>query len=147
MSLVLPLLVKRLRNDLSELEEDLGIPACEIPDTLVLPISIELNLTDVPALAGPDVPISEHRFSIIIGEDYPYERPKVRWMSEIFHPNIMSPSEGGVVCVMDMDHWDPSSTLSSLVKALIDLLKNPNPHDPLRSSTCESAARWFLEKE
>ncbi|MCQ2079576.1 MAG: hypothetical protein MJZ38_05955 [archaeon] len=146
MSLVMPLLVRRLRNDLQELEDDFGLSAEPIPDNIMLPLCIPLHVSNVPAYSGPDVAVNDHSFSLIIGEDYPYERPKVKWSSPIFHPNIMAPSEGGVVCVMDMDHWSADSTLSTLVRSLIDLLKHPNPHDPLRSSTCEEAAEWFLNK-
>ena len=120
MGLPRALLLRRLRNDLSALSEELWLDVPEIPDD------------------------PGQEFTLIAGEDFPYERPKVRWESPIFHSNIMPPSEGGLVCVMALDHWTFDSDLLSFVRSLIDLINNPNPHDPLRTPTCAKAAEWFL---
>ncbi len=103
-----------------------------------------LAVSGTGGYSAPGERAPEQEFTLITGEDFPYERPKVRWESPIFHPNIMSPSEGGLVCVMALDHWTFDSDLLSFVRSLIDLINNPNPHDPLRTPTCAKAAEWFL---
>ncbi len=146
MGMPIPLLVKRLRNDLSDAYSDPGIDVPDIPDHIDLPYALEITLHDTEAFSAPGVPCPEQRFTVFLGEDYPYERPKVKWNTEIFHANIMPFSEGGSVCVMELDHWDFDSNLTDFIKALIDLVNNPNPYNPLSNPTCVAAAKWFINK-
>ena len=144
MGLPRALLLRRLRNDLSALSEELWLDVPEIPDDTGFPVELRLAVSGTGGYSAPGERAPEQEFTLIVGEDFPYERPKVRWESPIFHPNIMSPSEGGLVCVMALDHWTFDSDLLSFVRSLIDLINNPNPHDPLRTPTCAKAAEWFL---
>lgn len=146
MSMPMPLLVRRLRNDLSCANSELGVDIPEIPDTIDLPYAIRIDLHDTNAYSAPDTPCPEQSFTVYLGEDYPYERPKVRWDTEIFHPNIMPSSEGGSVCVMELDHWDFDSNLTDFLRVVIRLINEPNPYNALASPTCSIAAKWFLDK-
>ncbi len=145
MGMAIPILVKRLRNDLSG-AADLGIDVPDIPDSIDLPFAIDITLHDTEAFSAPETPCPEQRFTIFIGEDYPYERPKVRWNTEVFHPNIMPHSEGGSVCVAELDHWTFDSNLKEFIETLIDLVDHPNPFNPLANPTCAAAAEWFLDR-
>ncbi len=144
MSMPKLVIVKRLRNELSEIIPGMGITVSEIPDNITLPFAINVTLRNTRAYSAPNIPRPEQSFTIFIGEDYPYERPKVKWNSPIFHPNIMPPSEGGSVCVADLDHWDSDSNLLDFIKVLKELVNDPNPFNPLVTHTCLSAAQWFL---
>jgi ubiquitin-conjugating enzyme E2 C len=144
MGLPRALLLKRLRNELTMLSEELWLPVPEIPSEAKFPLEIRFTVKGTKGYSAPGVKAEEQAFTLILGDDFPYERPKVRWESAIFHPNIMSPDEGGLVCVMALDHWTFDSDLLSFVCALTDLINNPNPHDPLRTPTCAKAAEWFL---
>ena len=144
MGLPRALLLRRLRNDLTALSEGLWMEVPEIPDDASFPLEIRLAVGGTEGYSAPDTKAPDQEFSLIVGEDFPYERPKVRWESPIFHPNIMPPSEGGLVCVMALDNWTFDSDLLSFVRSLTDLINNPNPHDPLRTPTCDTAAEWFL---
>lgn len=146
MSLARPILLRRIRNDLDELGEYLGIRPPSVADDVSFPLKFTLNLYDAEGYSSPGVKISRHSFSLQISEEYPYERPRVTWKTEIFHPNIMPPSEGGTVCVMAIDKWDFDSNLITFICSLTDLVKNPNPYDALGSETCQAAARWFLDR-
>lgn len=137
-------LLRRIRNDLNELEEESGFPHFEIPCTPEFPLAFEMELHGIPGYSASGTEITDHAFTLYVGKEYPYERPTIKWKTEIFHPNIMAPSEGGRVCVRALDVWDFDSGLLSFIRAVTDLVKNPNPYDPLGSPTCEEAAKWFL---
>ena len=141
----LPLLlaVRRIRNDLIELEDREDILVSDLGENISFPYSLKVRLVGVTGYVAPGKTADEHEFDVILGEDFPYERPKIRWKSEIFHPNIMSPSEGGGVCIADRDRWDFDSSLSDLILRIADLVKNPNPYNPLVSESCTAAAEWL----
>ena len=143
MGLPRAVLLRRIRNDLDALRTVRCIPVPEFPDDVGFPLTIDITLNGVRGYSAPGQEVCDHRLSVYLSEDYPYERPRLRWRSPIFHPNIMSPEEGGLVCVMAMDRWGFDSDLVSFVDALTDLIKNPNPHDPLASDSCRAAAEWF----
>lgn len=144
MSMPKAILVNRLRNELSDIGPEMGISVSKIPDDLALPFAINVTLRNTRAYSAPNIPRPEQSFTIFLGEDYPYEKPKVKWNSPIYHPNIMSPSEGGSVCVTGLDHWDADSNLLDFIKSLKELVNYPNPFNPLVTHTCLSAAQWFL---
>jgi len=110
------------------------------------PIMISVTLLRVP---GPDwedgkvVHRFVHRMSMIIAEDYPMEKPIVKWQTPIFHPNIMPPEEGGYVCTKLLENWDFRSTLVSFIKGIESLLVNPNSASPFGNDRCTMAAAYF----
>ena len=145
MGMARPLLLKRVTNDLRALSEMPGISIPDLGEDFDLPAAISVRVTGVRGYSAPGEEISEHSFDLYLGEDFPYERPRVIWRTRIFHPNIMPPSEGGAVCIAGRDRWDFYSSLSGFIGAVTDLIKNPNPHNPLVSETCSAAAEWFLK--
>jgi ubiquitin-protein ligase len=75
---------------------------------------------------------------IIVPRAFPYEPPKVRFITKIWHPNI----HRGRVCVGIIGKdWLPSTSLTGLVETLRNLLNFPNPDDPLN----QSAARQIKQ--
>ncbi|MBM4237748.1 MAG: hypothetical protein FJ151_04610 [Euryarchaeota archaeon] len=85
----------------------------------------------------------EHRFSMIVSREYPFEKPLVIWKTPVFHPNIMMPEDGGHLCAKLLDDWSFNSTLLSFIKGIESLLLNPNPFSPFGSETCTAAAAYF----
>jgi len=116
------------------------------PSLSSFPIMISVTLLRVP---GPDWEDGKvihrfvHRISMIISEDYPMEKPIVKWQTPIFHPNIMPPEEGGYVCTKLLENWDFRSTLVSFIKGIESLLVNPNPANPFGNDRCTMAAAYF----
>ena len=143
MGLPLLLAVRRIRNDLVDLEDREDIRVSDVGDSITFPYNLGVRLVGLRGYEAPGKTVDEHEFDVILGEDFPYERPKIRWKTPIFHPNIMAPSEGGGVCVADRDRWDFDSKLSDLIIRIADLVKNPNPYNPLVSESCTAAAEWF----
>ncbi len=146
MGMAKPVLLRRLRNDLREVY---GMPEVSIPEfdeSMELPFTFHVAVDGVKGYSAPGVETLHHEFDLVLGKDFPYERPRVVWTTDIFHPNILAPSEGGGVCVADRDHWNFDSRLGEFISAVTDLIKNPNPYNPLVSETCSAAAEWFLKQ-
>lgn len=110
------------------------------------PLEFRIHLVGIPSLELLEedlVKRTTHTFSIIINEEYPFEKPLVLWRTPIFHPNIMLPDDGGHVCIKLLDDWSFNSTLLSFVKGIETLLLNPNPASPFGTSSCTAAAEYY----
>ena len=140
-----PLAVRRIRNDLMQLEDRPDITVSDVGDDVAFPYTVSVRITGTKGYSAPGRRAGEQEFDIILGEDFPYERPRIRWRTGIFHPNIMPPSEGGSVCIADRDRWDFDSSLSDLILSITDLVNNPNPYNPLVSESWTAAAAWFRD--
>lgn len=120
------------------------------PDATSFPLLIEVNMKKIP---GPILRTNRvthtwnHRFTIKITSNYPYQKPVVRWHTEIFHPNIMVPEDGGYVCTRLLDTWNFQSNLLAFVQGIESLLSNPNPKSPYGSESCIAAAKYFITHE
>lgn len=80
---------------------------------------------------GPDeTPWEGGIFSLRItfGEQYPEKPPRVRFTSEMFHPNVYS---DGTLC-MDIiqDQWSPCHNVCTLLTSIQSLLTDPNCASP-----------------
>ncbi|KAM9828449.1 ubiquitin-conjugating enzyme E2 T isoform 2-T2 [Syngnathus typhle] len=70
---------------------------------------------------------------IKIPERYPFEPPKMRFLTPIYHPNI---DTAGRICydalkLPPKGAWRPSLNLSTLLTSIQLLMSEPNPDDPL----------------
>jgi ubiquitin-conjugating enzyme E2 C len=126
-----------------ELEHEITIVNPSL-DVFPVRIGVKLVKTPGPVIRGNRVRNQyTHRFMMTITDEYPYQRPLVQWQSPIFHPNIMTPEEGGWVCTKLLEDWRFSSNLLSLIKGIESLLSHPNPHHLFGSKTCARASEYF----
>jgi ubiquitin-conjugating enzyme E2 T len=87
-------------------------------------------------IQGPqDSPYASGQFklSITVPERYPFEPPKVRFITPIYHPNIDS---AGRICLDTLKmppkgSWTPSLNLSTVLTTIQALICSPNPDDAL----------------
>lgn len=109
---------------------------------------------------------SYHDFNLYILRSYPlglssiknplkrplYEAPvRIRYLSNIFHPNIMpgpnyiDDEYSGAVCWAAYSTWLPAFTLDKLVESFRILIENPNPdpREALKRPVCLEAASFF----
>ena len=81
----------------------------------------------------PDSAFSEGWFKLKfdVGQNYPAEPPKVKFLTRVFHPNVHF--ETGEICleVLKSGHWNAQWTLESVCRAIANLLLNPNADSPL----------------
>ncbi len=78
-------------------------------------------------------------FEIIIPREYPFKPPKIKWKTEIFHPNFYRDR----ICVGILaQDWTAANNIVQVIESVRFLLTNPNPHDPLHSA----AAKMYMEQ-
>jgi ubiquitin-protein ligase len=61
-------------------------------------------------------------------DKYPFEPPKVRFITPIMHPNI---NLEGTVCINLFCEWSASMTVQKILLNIVSLLSSPNLNDPL----------------
>lgn len=113
------------------------------------PVELTAELKGISALTrnGDRVEVSEtNRFAIEVRRDYPFMKPGIRWLTNIYHPNIAPPAEGGVVCTRLLQEWRADRTLLSLVEGIANLVENPNLDEPLNFDSCMEACNYLRVK-
>ena len=86
--------------------------------------------------------VDRHQVRIHLHRDYPRRPPQLQWLTEIFHPNILSASKNGGVCI---GGWTPAETLDRLIVRIGEMVQYQNYtcHDALDLE----AARWVEQHE
>uniref|UniRef100_A0A1B0D725 UBC core domain-containing protein n=1 Tax=Phlebotomus papatasi TaxID=29031 RepID=A0A1B0D725_PHLPP len=83
-------------------------------------------------IAGPpDTPYEGGKFQleIKVPETYPFNPPKVRFITKIWHPNISSVT--GAICLDILkENWAAAMTLRTVLLSLQALLSAAEPDDP-----------------
>lgn len=109
---------------------------CVILKVAKCAIKVELvndNYTELKGeIAGPpDTPYEGGNFilEIKVPETYPFNPPKVRFITKIWHPNISSVT--GAICLDILkDQWAAAMTLRTVLLSLQALLSAAEPDDP-----------------
>ncbi|XP_046596256.1 ubiquitin-conjugating enzyme E2 T isoform X1 [Neodiprion lecontei] len=79
------------------------------------------------------------QLEIEIPEIYPFEPPRMKFLTPVYHPNI---DDAGRIC-MDLlkmppkGGWKPTINIENLLTAIQLLLSYPNPDDPLMAEIAE----------
>jgi len=117
--------LSRLQKEIQEIKQDKasGISVRVVGD----------NLTTLEgSISGPiDTPYEGGLFvvDIQIKGVYPFEPPKMRFKSKIWHPNVSS--QNGAICLDILkDQWSPALTIKTALLSLQALLCSPEPNDP-----------------
>ena len=79
------------------------------------------------------------KLEISIPERYPFEPPKCKFLTPIYHPNV---DTSGRICldILKMPphgSWKPSINISSVLTSLQLLMSEPNPDDPLMADIAD----------
>lgn len=79
---------------------------------------------------------------IVIPTQYPFEPPRMKFITKIWHPNISS--QTGAICLDILkDQWSPALTIKTALLSLQALLCAPEPGDPQDAQV----ARMYLDDQ
>ncbi|OWK50448.1 Ubiquitin-conjugating enzyme E2 T, partial [Lonchura striata] len=122
----------------SRLTKELSLLATEPPPGITCWQNGRLDDLRAQILGGVDTPYEKGIFNleIIVPERYPFEPPKIRFLTPIYHPNIDS---AGRICLDVLKlppkgAWRPSLNISTLLTSIQLLMAEPNPDDPLMAN-------------
>jgi ubiquitin-conjugating enzyme E2 N len=97
------------------------------------------------ALNGPDGSPYQggvFKLEMYLGESYPMQPPKVRYLTKIYHPNV---DKIGRICLDILkDKWTPALQIQSVLLSLQVLMGNPNVDDPLDEQV---ASHWRANRK
>ena len=76
------------------------------------------------------------KLSVSIPLRYPFEPPKVHFITPIYHPNI---DRLGRICLDILkDKWSPALQMRTVLLSIQALLSAPNPDDPLENNVADA---------
>jgi len=82
------------------------------------------------------------QLELFLPEEYPMAPPKVRFLTQIYHPNI---DRLGRICLDILkDKWSPALQIRTVLLSIQALLSAPNPDDPLANDVAEA---WKKDEE
>nr|AFK44991.1 unknown [Lotus japonicus] len=117
----------RVQKELVECSKDAegsGIRVVPKGDT-----SLVLLLGTIPGPVGTPYEGGVFQIDITLPDGYPFEPPKMRFTTKVWHPNISSQS--GAICLDILkDQWSPALTLKTALLSVQALLSAPQPDDP-----------------
>ncbi|KAK5863636.1 hypothetical protein PBY51_000653 [Eleginops maclovinus] len=138
----------------SRLKRELQMLSTEPPPGITC-WQTEEQIDDLRAqiVGGTETPYEGGLFTleIKVPERYPFEPPKMRFLTPIYHPNI---DNSGRIChdalkLPPKGAWKPSLNISTVLSSIQLLMAEPNPDDPLMadiSSEFKYNKQLFTEK-
>jgi len=114
---------KRLEKELSDIKSGTDITAEATTGDLTQWQGVMKGPTGTPYAGG------RFLIDIDIPKDYPYNPPKMRLKTKIWHPNISS--QTGAICLDILGkEWSPALTIRTALLSIQALLSAPEPSDP-----------------
>lgn len=93
-------------------------------------------------IIGPEnTPFEDGTFKLVIqfDEQYPTKPPMVKFISEMFHPNVY---QSGELCLdILQNRWSPTFDVSTILTSIQSLLNDPNTASPANAE----AANMFKD--
>ncbi|KAJ3145464.1 hypothetical protein HDU89_007089 [Geranomyces variabilis] len=125
--------IRRIHKEIAELAKT------PVPNATVGPVDDSNPLNWAGTLKAPDSSAYKggvFKVTIVFPTDYPFKPPVVKVPTKIYHPNI---DDDGSICMglLKTEVWKPSTKISDVLIALVDLLQNPVPEDALQTSIAQ----------
>ncbi|KAI8586692.1 putative UBC5-E2 ubiquitin-conjugating enzyme [Geranomyces variabilis] len=125
--------IRRIHKEIAELAKT------PVPNATVGPVDDSNPLNWAGTLEAPDSSAYKggvFKVTIVFPTDYPFKPPVVKVPTKIYHPNI---DDDGSICMglLKTEVWKPSTKISDVLIALVDLLQNPVPEDALQTSIAQ----------
>ena len=99
-----------------------------------------VHLSDAPAYqkaGGNAEPVlrESHVLQVKLSRDFPDTHPDVRFLTEIFHPNVF---EDQTICIGMLNKWNRSYSVIQLIQAIEQMLWDPGLDPPFANSDAQS---------
>ncbi|MCJ1371905.1 Ubiquitin-conjugating enzyme E2 15 [Loxospora ochrophaea] len=136
-----------LGRQLKEMQSDKDIPgiSCGLVDDNVFEWEVMLMISDECKYYGGGF----FRARLSFPTEYPLQPPKMKFETDIFHPNIYSTGE---VCIsilhtgkdeygyeQESERWSPVQSPQTVLLSVISMLSSPNDESP---ANVEAAKLW-----
>ncbi|CDO55218.1 similar to Saccharomyces cerevisiae YGL058W RAD6 Ubiquitin-conjugating enzyme (E2) [Geotrichum candidum] len=115
---------KRLMRDFKRMEQDppAGVYASPVADNVMTWNAVIIGPADTPFEDGT------FRLTLEFDEQYPNKPPSVRFVSEMFHPNVYATGE---LCLdILQNRWSPTYDVAAILTSIQSLLNDPNTSSP-----------------
>ncbi|WLF81520.1 Ubiquitin-conjugating enzyme E2 2 [Lodderomyces elongisporus] len=115
---------RRLMRDFKRMQQDppSGVSASPLPDNVMKWNAVIIGPSETPFEDGT------FRLLLQFDEQYPNKPPSVKFISEIFHPNVYA---SGELCLdILQNRWSPTYDVSSILTSIQSLLNDPNIQSP-----------------
>ena len=87
------------------------------------------RLADVALDHHPPLGCLAPQVDIQLTNAYPFEPPKMRFITKVWHPNVSSAN--GAICLDILkEQWSPALSIKTAMLSLQALLSSPEPNDP-----------------
>ena len=122
---------RRLLREFRRFQDDppLGVTGAPTKDNILKWNAIILGPECTPFEGGT------FKLTIDLTENYPYDPPMVRFVTQMFHPNISQ--DGSIFLDILSEKWSPSFDISVTLHSIQSLLDDPNPHRPANGLAAE----------
>lgn len=115
---------RRLMRDFKRMQQDPpgGVSASPVADNVMMWNAVIIGPADTPYEDGT------FRLVMQFDEQYPNKPPKVRFISEMFHPNVYA---SGELCLdILQNRWSPTYDVAAILTSIQSLLNDPNTSSP-----------------
>lgn len=126
---------RRLVNDLKRVEQEdsSGIFASPQQENILVWEAVIFGPDDTPWEGG------SFKLLLQFSEEYPTKPPMVKFISNMFHPNIYA--DGKICLDILTNQWSPIYDVHTVLTSIQSLLTDPNPDSPANAE----AARLYTE--
>lgn len=128
-------------RDLRRLEQDPpdGVSAMPHPDNLLHWHAVIIGPTDTPFADGTFI------LSLHFDESFPTRPPAVRFVSDMFHPNVYP--DGNICLDILQNRWSPTYDVAAILTSIRSMLNDPNTGSPANATAAQLYENDRLEYE
>lgn len=128
-------------RDLKRLEQDPpdGVTAAPHPDNLLHWHALILGPSDTPFADGTFL------LSIHFDESFPTRPPVVKFISELFHPNVYT--DGNICLDILQNRWSPTYDVAAILQSIRSMLNDPNTASPANPHAAQLYEKDRVEYE
>ncbi|KAL8230490.1 hypothetical protein R6Q57_000268 [Mikania cordata] len=116
----------RVQKELQECNKDINVSGISVNPKLDNLVNL---IGTIPGPVGTPYEGGTFKIDIDLPDAYPFEPPRMKFATKVWHPNISSQS--GAICLDILkDQWSPALTLKTALLSIQALLSAPEPDDP-----------------